>query len=335
MTRLFAAASLDDLTEKEWQAQVVQLAKSEGWLVEEQLPRGDRAQRPLETAPQPTAGLGDSLIGTDICDLTLEGDPTTKGRARVAGRRAYTPTKTAAAEEAIRWQILAAGVSPDGDHLVRVTATFRTATRQRRDLDNLLKLVFDACNGFAWRDDVQVEEIQARVERPSDRPGIDLRITRTARYTRDCRLCGRLLAGSGRGTDFCSRACYDTVQRKGYPVACPECGTTVYRQRSEESRLKFCSQECSRAYKAGRRQPRWDVGFPTLALVRERIVFVETAATGELTDDQREWLRALLQAGAEAYVARPRDLEALASVLAARWKVDTVLAEQTRQEIAA
>lgn len=58
-------------------------------------------------------------------------------------------------------------------------------------------------------------------------------------------------------------------------------------------------------------------GFPDLVLARDRVIYVElkrekTKTTGK----QKEWLRALLAAHAEAYIARPRDLEALAAVLA-------------------
>jgi len=45
---------------------------------------------------------------------------------------------------------------------VLVDVTFYLATRRRKDLDNLVKLVLDALNREAFRDDSQVVEINAR-----------------------------------------------------------------------------------------------------------------------------------------------------------------------------
>jgi hypothetical protein len=63
-------------------------------------------------------------------------------------------------------------------------------------------------------------------------------------------------------------------------------------------------------------------GFPDLVLVRERgvfrVVFAELKRQGgRLQPDQREWLRLLRAAGAEVYVWRPGDLEAVQAVLTA------------------
>ena len=52
-------------------------------------------------------------------------------------------------------------------------------------------------------------------------------------------------------------------------------------------------------------------GFPDLVLVRERVVFAELkSAKGQLSPRQREWMRALLEAGQEAYVWRLADFKA-------------------------
>jgi hypothetical protein len=68
-------------------------------------------------------------------------------------------------------------------------------------------------------------------------------------------------------------------------------------------------------YRSERSQP----GFPDEFLVRDRCIFLELKTEqGKLSSHQRDWLNALLDAGAEAYVARPRDLEFLAYVLTAR-----------------
>lgn len=60
-------------------------------------------------------------------------------------------------------------------------------------------------------------------------------------------------------------------------------------------------------------------GYPDETLVRERLVFLELKTeTGKVTAEQRDWLRALAAADVEVYVLRPRHLEQIAAVLAAR-----------------
>lgn len=79
---------------------------------------------------------------------------------------------------------------------------------------------------------------------------------------------------------------------------------------------------------------RSDFGFPDLVLVRDRVVFLELKRERtKLTEDQKGWMATLLDAGAEAYVARPRDLDDLGVILASRWKVSTELAARTRSEV--
>lgn len=67
-------------------------------------------------------------------------------------------------------------------------------------------------------------------------------------------------------------------------------------------------------------------GFPDLVLIRDRVIFIEVKAErGKLSEAQKGWLRALQQAGCDAFVVRPRDLESLAQVLAARIPAPIVL----------
>jgi hypothetical protein len=68
-------------------------------------------------------------------------------------------------------------------------------------------------------------------------------------------------------------------------------------------------------FRSERSQP----GYPDETLIRDRVIWLELKTeTGKLSDAQRSWLTALLDAGAEAYVARPRDLVFLGYVLSAR-----------------
>lgn len=76
-------------------------------------------------------------------------------------------------------------------------------------------------------------------------------------------------------------------------------------------------------------------GFPDLVLVRERVVYLELKReAGRLSPAQRQWIGWLIAAGAEVYVARPRDLDALGTVLAGH-KAHAGLLEQTRAELPA
>lgn len=68
-------------------------------------------------------------------------------------------------------------------------------------------------------------------------------------------------------------------------------------------------------YRSDRSEPGW----PDDALVRERLILIEwKTEKGKLSDAQKEWIRALLNAQAEVYVCRPRHLEQLAAILQIR-----------------
>ena len=95
------------------------------------------------------------------------------------------------------------------------------------------------------------------------------------------------------------------------------------------------------------RSERSPAGFPDEVLVRDRVVYLELKREhGKLSPLQAHWLRALTNAGAEAYVIRPRNVQALASVLGSRRdpvyqhlltdkarRAETELREELRKEI--
>lgn len=57
-------------------------------------------------------------------------------------------------------------------------------------------------------------------------------------------------------------------------------------------------------------------GFPDLVLARERIVFAEIkTARGRMSDNQKLWRDALVEAGAEWYMWRPKDWEKIQKIL--------------------
>ena len=123
-----------------------------------------------------------------VLRLTVPMAPVGKARARVVRRgegvHTYTPDKTAAAERLIRdeWQAQGRVRLPDGPLYLQLTIYQRrpkdhwttrgvlsAAGRRspypttRPDASNVLKLVEDALNGLAWRDDAQIALL--RVER--------------------------------------------------------------------------------------------------------------------------------------------------------------------------
>lgn len=68
-------------------------------------------------------------------------------------------------------------------------------------------------------------------------------------------------------------------------------------------------------YRSQRSQP----GFPDETLIRDRIVFLELKTEdGKVSSSQRDVLGRILDAGGEAYIARPSDLQPLADVLQLR-----------------
>lgn len=94
--------------------------------------------------------------------FTIHGEPMSKARARVTKfGTAYTPKATVDAEknalaafQALQTHVFFAGP-------VGVEFKFFAGTRIRRDIDNLVKLVLDAINGHAFKDDQQIQVLGA------------------------------------------------------------------------------------------------------------------------------------------------------------------------------
>lgn len=122
------------------------------------------------------------------------GEPVAKGRPKISSfgghARAYTPTKTRNAENDIRAQIiqqLPKGFKPLQGPL-KATVNFRrtmpasipkcrraTALPMTRpDLDNYLKLLWDAFNSVVIEDDAQIVQLDAR--KSYGTPGITIEL---------------------------------------------------------------------------------------------------------------------------------------------------------------
>ena len=114
-----------------------------------------------------------------MIELTINVEPTAKGRARVSYQnglvRTYTPKKTSTAQELIMCELLPYRSLCFPEHIpVKLTCCFfRTRVKglkkeqlpfRKPDLDNFLKLLMDSINGLLVTDDSQITTICARKE---------------------------------------------------------------------------------------------------------------------------------------------------------------------------
>lgn len=113
--------------------------------------------------------------------FTVPGKPTGKGRPRFSKGRTFTDATTAQAEGDVLGCWIDAGGTrlDDGPIALRVALVVERPKSHRKsdgtlsaeglrhpwpanqkpDVDNALKLVMDALNGRAWRDDVQIVDV--------------------------------------------------------------------------------------------------------------------------------------------------------------------------------
>lgn len=192
-----------------------------------------------------------------VARFAVDGEPVSKARARFTGYgskgRAFTPEKTKQAEEAVAWQYRASGARglADAESAFGVVALFFCGTRQRRDVDNMLKLVLDGLNGVAWVDDSQVTEVSGRkqlVEREEARTEILVyRVGLIQRNTGRCEHCGDEFEAyrSQRGRRFCSQTCHLEFRRAQRTKQCRRCGKDFVPAHGD--RAVYCSSDCRRS----------------------------------------------------------------------------------------
>lgn len=104
------------------------------------------------------------MTSEEVGWITVEGEPVAKERPRVTRTGTYTPPRTAQAEQVIAWKFRQAAPHhrPDPVAEYALHAVFYCRTRRARtDIDNLVKLIMDALNGVAWKDDRQVATVVA------------------------------------------------------------------------------------------------------------------------------------------------------------------------------
>lgn len=109
--------------------------------------------------------------------VAVPGNPVPKERPRFNGRIAYTPKKTRDAEDWIRAHCnrLPCLTGP-----LKLRIAFFRKDAQPCDLDNLAKLVQDALNGRAFKDDRQIVVLAASKEIDRKRPRTEIEIEEIA-----------------------------------------------------------------------------------------------------------------------------------------------------------
>lgn len=194
---------------------------------------------------------------TLLVEFSVPGEPTSKARARFGkGGRSYTPATTRAAEEVVAAVFRQAlpGHVPSSTDAFRVEAEFRCGSRQRRDVDNMAKLIFDSLNEVAWGDDAQVLELHAskRFVDPGDRVGTTVRVYVIGdldRRTSKCEYCGGdyLTYASWVGRRrFCAPECREAERRERRGQGCLTCGAFFF---PENAGGKWCTRACWQEYK--------------------------------------------------------------------------------------
>ena len=130
--------------------------------------------------------------------IEIEGEIVGKGRPRFTRTgNVYTPVRTMLYEKQIRKAFIETGASMfEGAVYVEIEAVFgvqRSATKKQRearlkgeelairkpDVDNIAKIVLDALNGLAWKDDAQVVSIRVIKGRYEEKPRLLCRISDT------------------------------------------------------------------------------------------------------------------------------------------------------------
>lgn len=130
-----------------------------------------------------------------------------------------------------------------------VKAEFYVGSRQRRDLDNFLKFIFDGLTGAAWLDDSQVTEVAAKTIHGSDNPRTVVTVYPTDDLpdwlSRECEHCGERFRtyASWSGKKYCKAECRRAAINLRRHRVCKDCGVSFQSERTVHER-PFCSKEC-------------------------------------------------------------------------------------------
>lgn len=196
------------------------------------------------------------MTGEIVATFAIQGEPVSKARARFTGygskTRAYTPAKVVDAERAVADAFRKAGgrFDPNNQSAFGVDVTFHSGTRQRRDVDNMMKLILDGLNGVAWVDDTQVLDIVGRKRFTTrDEARTEVTIYRTGeigRLTATCEWCkGEFPTWESHvgKVRFCSAACRNDSRIAARQRVCEHCGSDFLADRRSLP-TRYCSRTC-------------------------------------------------------------------------------------------
>ena len=115
---------------------------------------------------------------TEYLELVLPLGPSVRhlircGLAGKAGNKkvvAYTPDNVTQYKKDVRNLLKEQGVQPVAAGRRMAVAVWIYRAQRRGDLDNFLKVLFDALNGHAWADDAAIVELHAYMHDDKDNP---------------------------------------------------------------------------------------------------------------------------------------------------------------------
>lgn len=189
--------------------------------------------------------------------VLVEGEPRSKARVRFGNGRAYNSKLQKESEQLLGLHMRAVIAEPVPGN-VSVACLFYRSSRQRIDLDNLLKQVLDSGNRICWNDDRQVTAIAGSVQLDRDRPRTLIAIgshdsTLLRDPTRDvvCVRCGKVFRGKhlapcqmfGKQGQYCSPGCVAKSKGEDFTAEanCLGCHKPFQRRRVGH---KYCSEPC-------------------------------------------------------------------------------------------
>lgn len=210
--------------------------------------------------------MAESSTGDDVAEemelvakLVVPGEPKSKARPKFTTRGgkvvAYTPKDTQVAEAKFKAAYLEQmkDVETNDQAAFVIHATFYNGTRQRRDVDNMLKAVLDGLNKTAFPDDVQVIEVVGRkvyVGKEGD-PRTEVFLYRNGEMGaphHPCETCGKLFKTYDSWMNrkrFCSKACGDESRRLKRLRTCKQCGEKFENRQANPEYGIYCSRDCS------------------------------------------------------------------------------------------
>ena len=192
----------------------------------------------------------------DVITFEVAGEPASKSRARFTKRgskvHAFTPEKTKQAERAVAAAYLTAARrinKADRATAFRVVADFHLAKHQRRDVDNMLKLILDGLNEVAWNDDHQVVEVIGRKHFDAGEGRTVVQVIPVGTVPRSeatCEHCGGTFPRppSHAAKKYCNATCRAAGLAAKRTRACKQCGAQFVRH-GEVSEQQFCSVPCA------------------------------------------------------------------------------------------